>query len=367
MIKIVAALALVLSAANAACPNACSGHGTCNVNDVCECFQNWQSGDEAGGDCSDRTCPFDIAWADTPTGEDVAHGYAECSAKGVCNRKQGLCECFDGYTGQACKRTTCPNDCSGHGTCEYIADAYGAVARDDAVVQAHDLLGDLWDAKKSRMCVCDPKWTDVDCSRRMCPKGVDVLDRSGWDTSTCDTDTTDSREVQTICNIGAVNGEFAIVYTDQYGAKYTTKALDAHASAETVEAALNSLPDQTLEVSVTGTAGETDCDEGWVITFEGDQNPGKQTLLGVTARECQEGCQPRISGMGSLTSASSDADQAAVISVGYGTAAAPETVGQAEGQLYECGRRGKCDYETGVCECFSGFTDESCGTQSALA
>ena len=24
----------------------------------------------------------------------------------------------------------------------------------------------LWDAHKSRACVCDPKWTDVDCSRR---------------------------------------------------------------------------------------------------------------------------------------------------------------------------------------------------------
>jgi hypothetical protein len=201
----------------------------------------------------------------------------------------------------------------------------------------------------------------------MCPKGVDVLDRSGWDDSTCDTPDTDAREVQTICNVASSSGEFAIVYTDQYGAKYTTKALDGHASAETVEAALNSLPDQTLEVSVTGTTASSGCDEAWEITFTGDQNPGDQTLLGVLARKCEEGCQPRIAGLDALIRTSTDAEVDAVITVNYGTAATPETSAQAEGQLYECGRRGKCDYATGVCECFSGFTDESCGTQSALA
>merc|ERR1712086_550252 len=142
-----------------------------------------------------------------------------------------------------------------------------------------------------------------------------------------------------------MGGEFAIVYTDQYGAKYTTKAMGGHASAETVEAALNSLPDQTLEVSVTGTTA-SGCDEGWEITFTGDQNPGDQTLLGVLARECQEGCQPRIAGMDDLIRTSTDAEVDAVITVSCGTAAPPETSAQAEGQLYECGRRGKCDYAT---------------------
>ena len=28
----------------------------------------------------------------------------------------------------------------------------------------------LWDAHKTRGCVCDPKWTDVDCGTRMCPR-----------------------------------------------------------------------------------------------------------------------------------------------------------------------------------------------------
>merc|ERR1711871_1288953 len=50
-------------------------------------------------------------------GQDEGHFYMECSNQGLCDRSSGLCECFDGYTGRACQRQACPEDCSGHGVC----------------------------------------------------------------------------------------------------------------------------------------------------------------------------------------------------------------------------------------------------------
>jgi hypothetical protein len=53
---------------------------------------------------------------------DEGHFYMECSNRGLCDRKAGVCKCFPGYDGAACQRTTCPNDCSGHGTCEKVSE-----------------------------------------------------------------------------------------------------------------------------------------------------------------------------------------------------------------------------------------------------
>jgi hypothetical protein len=39
---------------------------------------------------------------------DTGHQLTECSNGGLCNRRTGVCDCFDSFTGNACQRLACP-------------------------------------------------------------------------------------------------------------------------------------------------------------------------------------------------------------------------------------------------------------------
>lgn len=43
------------------------------------------------------------AWFDEAATDGTAHAYAECSARGLCDRETGVCACSDGFTGDACQ------------------------------------------------------------------------------------------------------------------------------------------------------------------------------------------------------------------------------------------------------------------------
>jgi len=388
MMKFILAAAAVGFAA-ARCPNSCSGHGSCEKNDACSCYANWQ-----GPDCSARTCPFGLAWVDAPTDYDDAHAYAECSNRGLCARKSGECECFDGYEGSACQRTTCPNDCSGHGTCETIAEltdptTYGSSFNADARNRGKPTNGsyamyNAWDSQKTRGCVCDRGYSGVDCSARQCPQGDDPLTEGGDD------------EVQYIdigacpsSTSGASGDQFYLTYHDNYGGTWNTRPYNlgtrnvagvtgtlatSNAVASTpsngisnehtaeLERILEDLPNFVIE-DITITAGtHTATSDGeavapssndcagirFQVTFTSPHNSGDQKLL-----ECHSasgvadvaGAQPRSNGMARTC------------------AVTEHRKGSKESAT--CSGRGLCA-DDGTCECFEGYTDENCGSQSAL-
>jgi EGF-like domain len=106
--------------------NNCNGHGKCNVEtSACECYDGFGSATDItyykAPDCSARTCPSWKSWGDVPTSPTTAHKVVECSNRGSCDRVTGVCNCLAGFTGAACQRSACPNDCSGHGQCVSMA------------------------------------------------------------------------------------------------------------------------------------------------------------------------------------------------------------------------------------------------------
>jgi len=227
MLKLIATVTATATLVAARCPNDCSGKGSCGNHDLCVCYPGYQA-----LDCSERVCLFGRSWGDIADGNDQAHDYSECSSNGLCDRKTGECTCNDGFTGDACRYAACPNDCNGHGTCEFISELavdgsiqYGSVT---------DRKYDLWDAQKSRACKCDAYWGGVDCSSRMCPKGNDPLTTMTKDT--IGGNTAEVQEVQTVDirpqlindDLGyysAIAGDFTLSYTDAYNQEWTTRPI----------------------------------------------------------------------------------------------------------------------------------------------
>jgi len=242
-------LALLAATAHAKCPSDCSGKGRCGADDLCTCYPGY-----TGRDCSKRTCQYGRSWADTPYGRrfgadaqnsektGAAHQYAECSDAGICDRKTGECQCNDGFSGDGCRYSACPNDCSGHGTCEFSSELategqlFEVSSRTPTHIRStNDRSYGVWDKHSTRACVCDPYWHGNDCSLRMCPKGDDPLTKSVKNKIGANAE--QRNEIQTVTITAAnsffdnkgeyvgLGGTFTLTYTDAYGQEWTTRPI----------------------------------------------------------------------------------------------------------------------------------------------
>jgi len=273
-------LAALFTSANAECPNACSAHGRCGAYDMCTCYRNWMS-----NDCSERICQFGLAHVDTPKGDldsssgaltgpsvtvatnsdmypygtseqfpnmlnsdqaaltNTAHYYMECSNKGVCDRQTGLCNCFEGYSGSACQRASCPDTgngvCSGHGTCESIA----TIADWD-----HHNYYRLWDKDVSMGCVCDGGYQGANCEEKICKFGADPLYLDNHQTIRYSNWT---YTIYTTANSVTVTGNYSLVFTDATGEDWATGPIDIAATCPDVVAAIEAIPNNVFESGAT--------------------------------------------------------------------------------------------------------------------
>jgi hypothetical protein len=161
---------------------------------------------------------------------DEAHFYRECSNKGICNRKTGICDCFPGFEGEGCRRMSCPLDCNGHGQCQLIEHEY-----------QNDMYT-LWDQDKVQRCKCDPGYSGPDCSTRECPKGIDPVEFTYKNV-----DSVYKIEFKSVGHVTNVNNKvgdawnlnklpngptyFTLTYLDDFGDEWTTHAITMYYQA----------------------------------------------------------------------------------------------------------------------------------------
>jgi hypothetical protein len=345
-----AVLALLPWRGTGCCPNSCSGHGYCSGhggslgttvtrNAFCECRCDYGY---TGGDCTLRSCPGGAAWSDMATATDTAHGVAECSNAGLCNREIGLCICKVGFSGPACERMDCPGGeipCNAHGVCMSMREhAKTAAVEED--VHAYTLP---WDADMVHGCKCDPGFAGHDCMSMPCPVGDDPLTLGQVDS------------VQVVhCN--ASHGTFRLSFLGE-----VTEDIPADATAAQVALLFNKL--QKVSGDGGGSGG------GASITFSGR---GQKTACGVNRVVTELVDQSHISvglsynvtyfrehnftitfeqiyGPQKLV----EVQDASALSDGASMRVAFSVNGTKESE--PCANRGLCDVLTGICTCVKDF------------
>lgn len=281
---------------------------------------------------------------------DNMHTYKECGGRGLCDRTTGQCRCFGSFTGEGCRRTTCPNSCSGHGLCvtdntgffrsgtDYNDNMWGDVVPTSEEVAGADTIGANWNRGKFQQCSCDRGYEGFDCSLRRCPHGDDPE-------TSCD-DELGSDIQRFSCNTPSVASFFALSFMDQLGGAYHTRpilydpAANEDDNAESVQDALEALPNFAIpSIEVDFTTADFD------VTFVDASTTGQQHLLEFSfSNDCESGQQPKL---GPVVAYECDVTRDVT------------SVDDYKEQL-ECSNRGTCDRDVGICTCFSGYYGLAC-------
>jgi hypothetical protein len=368
----------------------------------------------AGVGCKQRLCPETVAFTSGTDGftpskstgtaieTDAAsgtsgtfnnqHSYRECGGRGSCDFETGICQCFPGFTGVACRRTTCPNSCSGHGVCvnddisNYHAAGNTNLPADDIDINT---WGNLWASDKFQGCQCDGGWGGNDCSLRQCPRGDDP------ETQCADELGDDIQYVECTNLFATKETYFKLRFTDLLGNRYNTRAIVIRnhaptdlnrdvegpkytkAASHSIQTALESLPNFAIpKVEVTATTETppyscitfnqctgskknrvctpvTQCDytKKYTLKFEvkftDARNSGQQPILEVVDDvKCASGVQPKFTNAATFNPTC--------------TISREPSVGLRE--KAECSNRGLCNRKTAECNCFDGYTGLACDT-----
>ena len=356
-------------------------------------------------------CPSGAAWSDKPSAATSAHAVVECSNAGICDRLKGECTCFTGFTGDACQRKACPNDCNGHGLCRSMAE----IALTDGTDSDQDGAGPVyanWESGVVHVCECDLGFAGPDCSLMLCPYSDDPATVPGsgavLGTVVITTNAVTSipvttagsgylNPVVTISGDGSgatatpvvgSSGEISSITVTAGGTGYTTatatvtdeyqrdysivmttgassgtlagtfkfdfmgESFDFDADADNVDASTMDtlLTAHSAIASVTVTRGAVDGNKGaaYTITFTGFES-------GLFNNIHSHDGNPALG-----------TDIRCIVSgVTSGTTPTCTLTGETTTYLKEfmpCAGRGLCDYTTGYCSCYTGYGDADCGT-----
>lgn len=295
---------------------------------------------------------------------DNQHAYRECGGRGLCDRSTGECKCFPSFTGEGCRRTTCPNDCSGHGQCRTDANSFFYLGQTPIVPFGDEIpeysraagvptWGIHWPWLKYQQCHCDAGYEGDDCSLRQCPRGDDPE-------TDCQTDRGKDHQKLDCAFQGAVKtGFFQLRFTDQFGGEYDTRpikidsdAMSSDENANSIQDALEALPNFAIpEVEVDVNIADKTKPKISVF-FTDAHNTGRQHMLKVVSRaSCENGSQPKFN------VANTDKK--------FGDIECTVSREQlTEDNKYKesatCANRGICDQSTGRCNCFDGYFGLAC-------